>query len=231
MAKDFDREVVNNRIQNIYGKTPIDGNGETVGTVSGADNVNDIYYKANVTENEATRVQSELITTNEDGTALDVFKTKARTSVGGLMYPFDNRMHLENYDVVLTGSGLEQRYTYSATYNYCLHINLGLVRREESDIEAIKDLYSAKVVVDGKELDYTFNKLEDLGNRIIGVVQVIGSISSVVALVVIGIKYVTGSVEEKAEYKQTLKPYLIGAILVFGITNVLGIIQNVVTGF
>ena len=163
MAKDFDREVVNNRIQNIYGKTPIDGNGETVGTVSGADNVNDIYYKANVTENEATRVQSELITTNEDGTALDVFKTKARTSVGGLMYPFDNRMHLENYDVVLTGSGLEQRYTYSATYNYCLHINLGLVRREESDIEAIKDLYSAKVVVDGKELDYTFNKLEDLG--------------------------------------------------------------------
>lgn len=74
-------------------------------------------------------------------------------------------------------------------------------------------------------------KLEDLGNRIIGVVQVIGSISSVVALVVIGIKYVTGSVEEKAEYKQTLKPYLIGAILVFGITNVLGIIQNVITGF
>jgi len=38
-----------------------------------------------------------------------------------------------------------------------------LVRREKVDVEATKDLYSAKVVVDGKELDYRFNKLEDLG--------------------------------------------------------------------
>ena len=74
-------------------------------------------------------------------------------------------------------------------------------------------------------------KLENIGNRIIGIVQVIGSISSVIALILIGIKYVMGSVEEKAEYKQTLKPYLIGAIMVFGITNLLGIIQSIVIGF
>ena len=74
------------------------------------------------------------------------------------------------------------------------------------------------------------SKLEHIGNKIIGVVQIIGSVTSVIALIIIGIKYVTGSVEEKAEYKQTLKPYLIGAILLFGITNILGIIQNVVSG-
>lgn len=74
-------------------------------------------------------------------------------------------------------------------------------------------------------------RLENIGNRIIGIVQVIGSISSVIALILIGIKYVMGSVEEKAEYKKTLKPYLIGAIMVFGITNLLGIIQNIVIGF
>ncbi len=74
-------------------------------------------------------------------------------------------------------------------------------------------------------------KLREIGNDIIGIVQVIGSISSVVALILIGIKYVMGSVEEKAEYKQTLKPYLIGAIMVFGITNLLGIIQSIVIGF
>ena len=74
-------------------------------------------------------------------------------------------------------------------------------------------------------------KLGNIGNDIIGVVQVIGSISSVIALILIGIKYVMGSVEEKAEYKQTLKPYLIGAIMVFGITNLLGIIQSIVIGF
>lgn len=74
-------------------------------------------------------------------------------------------------------------------------------------------------------------KLGTIGNKIIGVVQIIGSISSVIALIIIGIKYVTGSVEEKAEYKQTLKPYLIGAILLFGITNILSMAVDVVGGF
>ncbi len=75
------------------------------------------------------------------------------------------------------------------------------------------------------------SKLEEIGNNMIGVIQVIGSISSVIALVIIGIKYVVGSAEEKAEYKQTLKPYLIGAILLFGITNILSIIVDVMAVF
>ena len=71
-------------------------------------------------------------------------------------------------------------------------------------------------------------RLESLANKIVGVIQVIGTIVSVIALIVIGIKYIMGSVEEKAEYKQTLKPYLIGAIMLFGITNILRIIQYTV---
>lgn len=74
-------------------------------------------------------------------------------------------------------------------------------------------------------------RMEEIGNTIVGFIQVIGSAISVISLVVIGIKYVMGSVEEKAEYKQTLKPYLIGAIMLFGITNILAIIENVVTAF
>ncbi len=165
MAKDYDREAVNNRIQNIYGKTPLDGNGNTVGEVNGANSAYNVYYEANISGNDATRVESKLKTTDSKGIALDVFKTKARTSVGGLQYPFDSKSHLENYDVAITGSGLAQRYHYSATYHYCLNVNLGLVRREKADVEAAKDLYSAKVVVDGKELNYRFNKLADLGKE------------------------------------------------------------------
>ena len=167
MAKDYDRDVVNNRIQSVYGKTPLDGNGNTVGEVNGVDGIQNAFYEANISGNDATRVDSKLKTTDSNGTALDLYKTKARTSVGGLLYPFDSRSHLENYDVIITGSGLAQKYHYSATYNYCLNINLGLVRREKADVEAAKDLYSAKVVVDGKELDYRFNKLEDLGKGIL----------------------------------------------------------------
>lgn len=72
-------------------------------------------------------------------------------------------------------------------------------------------------------------KLVDIGNKIIGPIQVIGSIASVIAIVIIGIRYMVGSLEEKAQYKELLMPYLIGAILVFGITNLVAIIYNIAT--
>ena len=65
-----------------------------------------------------------------------------------------------------------------------------------------------------------------MGNRVIGAVQAVGSIASVVMLVVIGIKYMVGSVEEKAEYKNTMIYYIVGAILVFAISNISAIIYN-----
>lgn len=70
-------------------------------------------------------------------------------------------------------------------------------------------------------------RLEDLGNIIIGFLQIIGSILSVAVLAVIGIKYMLGSAEEKAEYKKSMAPYVIGAIMVFAITNVLKIIAGI----
>lgn len=75
------------------------------------------------------------------------------------------------------------------------------------------------------------SELKKIGNKIIGAIRVIGSIISVIALTVLGIKYTIGSVEEKAEYKKTMKPYIIGAVMVFAITNILGIIQDIVGGF
>ena len=60
----------------------------------------------------------------------------------------------------------------------------------------------------------------------IGQIQLIGSVVSVIAIIIIGIRYMLGSVEEKAQYKETMTPYLIGAVLVFGITNVLAIVSE-----
>ena len=71
------------------------------------------------------------------------------------------------------------------------------------------------------------SKLQTIGNSIVGIIQVIGTVLSVAVLAVIGIKYMVGSVEERAEYKRTMLPYIIGAVLVFGITNILGIIIKV----
>ena len=73
-------------------------------------------------------------------------------------------------------------------------------------------------------------ELEKIGNRIIGALRTIGSAVSVIVLMVIGIKYMMGSVEEKAEYKKTMTPYVIGAFMVFGITNIIAIIIDIVQG-
>ena len=57
--------------------------------------------------------------------------------------------------------------------------------------------------------------LQNATNNILGIIQAVGTVVSVGALIAIGIKYMLGSVEEKADYKQTLKPYIIGAFILF----------------
>lgn len=66
----------------------------------------------------------------------------------------------------------------------------------------------------------------DIAGKVIGLVQAVGNIVSILALIVIGIKYMMGSIEEKAEFKNTAIYYVIGAILVFAISNISAIIYN-----
>ncbi len=73
--------------------------------------------------------------------------------------------------------------------------------------------------------------MQNIGNQIITVVSVAGSIVSVVVLIVLGIKYMMGSAEEKAEYKKTLMPYIIGAALVFAASAIAGIVFNFASSF
>jgi len=70
-------------------------------------------------------------------------------------------------------------------------------------------------------------KVTSIGGKIIGIIQVGGSVLAVAVLVVLGIKYMMGSTEEKAEYKKTLIPYLVGAILIFAASQVSGIVYNI----
>ena len=54
-----------------------------------------------------------------------------------------------------------------------------------------------------------------LGKSIVGILQTVGIVLSVIVLIIIGIKYMMGSAEEKAEYKKTMIPYIVGAALIF----------------
>lgn len=71
--------------------------------------------------------------------------------------------------------------------------------------------------------------LDSVGNLIVGVGSTIGSLVSVIVLIVIGIKYMTGSIDEKASYKKSLMPYVIGATLVFAASNIASIIYGLAT--
>ena len=68
--------------------------------------------------------------------------------------------------------------------------------------------------------------VKSVGGKIVGLIRVIGTIASVGMLIVLGIKYMMGSAEERAEYKKTLFPYFIGAVLMFGATNLTQIIYT-----
>ncbi len=74
-------------------------------------------------------------------------------------------------------------------------------------------------------------ELEQKAETILGIIQIIGVVISVIMLIVIGIKYMMGSIEERAEYKQTLKPYLIGAFLLFSGTTVPQLIYQLAKNF
>lgn len=65
------------------------------------------------------------------------------------------------------------------------------------------------------------------GNKVVQIISTIGSILSVIVIIVLGIKYMMGSVEEKATYKKTLLPFIIGAAFIFAASIIANIVYNV----
>lgn len=73
------------------------------------------------------------------------------------------------------------------------------------------------------------NDLTEVGNNIVTIIQVVGIVIAVIVLLVIGIKYMMGSASEKAEYKKTMIPYIVGAVLIFAGTSLVRVIYSLST--
>lgn len=71
-----------------------------------------------------------------------------------------------------------------------------------------------------------YDEVNQKVGTVLGAIQVIGTIVSVAVLMILGIKFMIGSVEEKAEYKRAFIPYLIGAAILFTGTTLPNIIYN-----
>lgn len=66
----------------------------------------------------------------------------------------------------------------------------------------------------------------NIGNQIIGIITTVGVVVAVVILLVLGIKYMMGSASEKAEYKKTMIPYIVGALLIFAGTSIVKVVYQ-----
>lgn len=60
-------------------------------------------------------------------------------------------------------------------------------------------------------------------------IQTIGVILSVIVIGLLGIKYMTGSVEERADYKKSMIPFLVGTVMLVAIGTILRLINDFTT--
>jgi len=68
--------------------------------------------------------------------------------------------------------------------------------------------------------------LYSLGNNIISIFQVVGVGMALVALIVLGIRYMYSSPNEKAEIKNKLIPFVIGGTLLFGAATLINLVEG-----
>ena len=69
-------------------------------------------------------------------------------------------------------------------------------------------------------------EIEDVVNTVLGLFRTIGTFVAIATIMILGIKYMLGSLEERATYKKSMMPFLIGAILLFAAVNITAIIAE-----
>lgn len=57
-------------------------------------------------------------------------------------------------------------------------------------------------------------------------IQTIGVVLSIIVIGLLGIKYMTGSIEERADYKKSMIPFLIGTVLIVAVGTIIRIVND-----
>lgn len=70
-------------------------------------------------------------------------------------------------------------------------------------------------------------KVKELAGKILGWVRNIAAVASVVLVAILGLKFMIGSTEERAEYKKSFMPLIIGAIIVLSASTIAGWIWSI----
>ena len=74
--------------------------------------------------------------------------------------------------------------------------------------------------ISGKDSSVATANIGTVGNKIATIIRNVGIVLAVIVLMILGIKYMMGSAEEKAEYKKSMIPYIVGTVVLFGASQI-----------
>lgn len=83
-------------------------------------------------------------------------------------------------------------------------------------------------VIDGKS-STTSGSFQEILKVILGVTQVIGVAIAIIMLVVLAIKYISAAPGDKAEIKKHAVVYIVGAVVLFAASGIIGLISQFAT--
>lgn len=86
------------------------------------------------------------------------------------------------------------------------------------DKDAAAQIKPNNIKADYSNID--MNGVSDTAGRVMGLIRNVAVIAGVILIAVLGIKYMLGSVEEKAEYKKSFVPLIVGAVVVMAATQI-----------
>lgn len=71
------------------------------------------------------------------------------------------------------------------------------------------------------------SKVSEIGGKVVNAITTIAIVISVIVLTVIGIKYIIGSTQEKAEYKKSLIPLVVGILVIIFASTIVKVLFSI----
>ena len=107
-----------------------------------------------------------------------------------------------------------------------------------SRVLALGDIISSGGSFENARFNYTVNgihsdmeideqDLKNVSNTVYNILLILGMVIAVIIGMVLGIKFMTGSIEEQAKVKESLIPYIAGCAIIFGAFTIWKIVIEV----
>lgn len=71
------------------------------------------------------------------------------------------------------------------------------------------------------------DEIKDLSNTIYNILLILGIVIAAIIGTILGIQFITGSVEQKAKVKDSLIPFVIGCVVIFGAFGIWKIVVQI----